>query len=36
VPTTLTPFAPGGPANEGVWAGAGRPVGATVAVYETD
>ncbi len=36
VPTALTPFAPGGSANEGAWNGVGRPVGATLAVYETD
>ncbi len=34
-PAALTPFAPGGPANEGTWTAAGRAVGATVAVYET-
>ena len=34
-PAALAPFAPGGPANEGAWTAAGRTVGATVAVYET-
>jgi hypothetical protein len=34
-PAALTPFAIGGPANEGAWTAAGRTVGATAAVYET-